>query len=46
MKLTPKAAGTFAIVDNNFIGKTWAHLSFSNGQTGWIRSEDLVAIWK
>lgn len=45
-KTTPLSAGTVAIVDNNFIGKTWAHLSFPNGQTGWIRSEDLVAIWK
>lgn len=45
-KTSPLSAGTVAIVDNNFIGKTWAHLSFTNGQTGWIRSEDLVAIWK
>ncbi|MFT3869923.1 MAG: BatD family protein [Nibricoccus sp.] len=45
-KTTPLSGGTVAVVDNNFIGKTWAHLSFPNGQTGWIRSEDLVAIWK
>jgi tetratricopeptide (TPR) repeat protein len=45
-KTTPLSAGTVAIVDNNFIGKTWAHLSFPNGQTGWIRSEDLVLIWR
>lgn len=45
-KTSPLSAGTVALVDNNFIGKTWAHLSFANGQTGWIRSEDLVQIWK
>ncbi|MFT3780445.1 MAG: BatD family protein [Nibricoccus sp.] len=45
-KTTALSAGTVAIVDRNFIGKTWAHLSFANGQTGWIRSEDLVQIWQ
>jgi len=45
-KTTQLSAGTVAIIDKSFIGKTWARLSFSNGQTGWIRQEDLVQLWQ
>lgn len=45
-KTTPLSAGTVAIVDAQFLGKTWSRLNFPNGQTGWLRSEDLVSIWK
>ena len=43
-KTTPIAAGTLAVVDKVFLG--WHRLSFENGQTGWIRSEELVFLWK
>jgi len=46
-KTTPLAAGTVAVIDRVFIsGDRWVHLSFSNGQTGWTRPEDLVKLWQ
>lgn len=45
-KTTPLAAGTVAIVDKSFLASRWARLSFPNGQTGWLRQEDLVVLWK
>ena len=44
-KTTPLAAGSLAVVDKVFpIG--WVHLSFENGQTGWVRQEDVVMLWQ
>jgi tetratricopeptide (TPR) repeat protein len=43
-KTTPLAAGSLAFVDQSFLG--WRHLTFPAGQSGWVRAEDLVAIWK
>ena len=43
-KTTPLAPGTIAIVDKNFL--TWQRLSFPNGQTGWVRQEDVVRLWE
>jgi nitroreductase len=43
-KTTPLAAGSMAVVEKTFLG--WSQLSFSNGQTGWVRQEELVALWK
>ncbi|MBK9991636.1 MAG: hypothetical protein IPP19_13110 [Verrucomicrobia bacterium] len=45
-KTTPLAAGTVAIVNHTFVPGAWSRLSFPNGQTGWLRQEDLVALWK
>jgi len=45
-KTTPLAAGTVAIVDKSFLTGRWTRLSFPNGQTGWLRQEDLVRIWQ
>lgn len=45
-KTTPLSAGTVAIVNQAFIPGRWARLSFPNGQTGWLRQEDLVNLWK
>jgi tetratricopeptide (TPR) repeat protein len=45
-KTTPLSAGSVAIVDRTFLSERWARLSFPNGQTGWVRQEDLVRIWK
>lgn len=42
-KTTPVAAGAVGLMDKTFLG--WVRLSFANGQTGWLRKEDLVTFW-
>jgi hypothetical protein len=37
-------AGSIAVVDRTFLG--WNHLVFPTGQTGWVRKEDVVGIWR
>jgi hypothetical protein len=43
-KTIPLAAGSSAVADRKFLG--WIRLSFPNGQTGWIRRDDAVYIWR
>ena len=43
-KSAPLTVGVIAVTDKTFLG--WKRLAFPNGQTGWVRSEDLVALWK
>ena len=43
-KTTPLAAGSLAQIDKSFLG--WRHLRFEAGQSGWVRNEDLVPIWR
>jgi len=43
-KTTPLAAGSVAIVDKEFLD--WRRLVFDNGQTGWVRKDDLVGLWR
>lgn len=43
-KTTPLAAGSLARIDKTFLG--WRHLTFEAGQSGWVRAEDLVPIWR
>ncbi len=43
-KTSPLAAGTLAIADKDFLG--WQRLSFDNGQTGWVRKDELVPLWR
>lgn len=43
-KTTTLAAGSAAIVDGSFLG--WVRLSFENGQTGWVRKEDVISLWR
>jgi hypothetical protein len=43
-KTSPLPAGNLAVVDKNFLG--WSRLVFDNGQTGWVRTDDLVSLWK
>jgi hypothetical protein len=43
-KTSPLAAGTLALVSKTFLG--WTQLSFENGQTGWVRKEEVVPLWK
>jgi tetratricopeptide (TPR) repeat protein len=41
---SPLAAGSLAIVEHEFLG--WSHLAFPNGQTGWVRTESLLRLWR
>jgi hypothetical protein len=43
-KTSPLSAGNLAIADKTFLG--WSRLTFDNGQTGWVRTDDLVSLWK
>lgn len=43
-KTTPLTAGGLARVEGSFLG--WRRIAFPNGQTGWVRREDLVPIWR
>ncbi len=43
-KTTSLTAGGLARVEGNFLG--WRRIAFPNGQTGWVRREDLVPIWR
>jgi hypothetical protein len=43
-KTSPLPAGNLAVVDKTFLG--WSRLVFDNGQTGWVRTDDLVGLWK
>jgi hypothetical protein len=43
-KTTSLAAGSVALVTKSFLG--WQQLTFENGQTGWVRKDELVPLWK
>ena len=43
-KTTTLAPGSIAVIDQTFLG--WVRLSFANGQTGWVRQDDVVPLWK
>jgi SH3-like domain-containing protein len=43
-KTTPLAAGTLAVVDTPLL--SWVRLRFENGQTGWIRREEVIPLWR
>lgn len=43
-KTTVLAPGTMAVADNTFLG--WLRLAFENGQTGWVRKEEVVPLWR
>ena len=43
-KTVAVAGGTMAIVDRTFLG--WSHVAFENEQTGWLRKEEIVELWK
>ena len=45
-KSTALSAGSVAIVDRTFLDGNWVRLSFDNGQTGWVRKEDVIGLWK
>ena len=43
-KTSSLAAGSIALADKTFLG--WRRIAFENGQTGWVRKDDLVPLWK
>ena len=43
-KTSPLSAGSIAIVEKTFLG--WTKLNFSGGQAGWVRSEDLIKLYR
>ena len=43
-KTTTLAPGSIAVIDQTFLG--WVRLSFANGQTGWVRQDDVVPLWR
>jgi hypothetical protein len=43
-KTSPLAVGSTALADKTFLG--WRRLNFENGQTGWVRKDDIVPLWK
>ena len=43
-KTSSLPAGSLGIVDKDFLG--WVRLTFPNGQTGWVRQEDIVWLYR
>ena len=43
-KTTPLLAGSVALADKTFLD--WTRLVFDNGQTGWVRKDELVPLWR
>jgi tetratricopeptide (TPR) repeat protein len=43
-KVTALSAGSLATVDKTFLG--WSRLTFAGGQTGWARTDDLIALYR
>jgi len=43
-KTVPLNPGSVALCDKSFL--TWTRLSFENGQTGWVRREEVIPLWK
>lgn len=43
-KTTPLAAGSIAVAEKTFLG--WTKLNFAAGQAGWVRSEELVKLYR
>jgi len=45
-KTSPLAPGALALTDLSFLNGRWIRLVFENGQTGWVRKDDVVPLWK
>lgn len=45
-KTTALPPGSVAIVDRTFLNHSWNHVTFANGQTGWVRKEDTIPLWR
>lgn len=45
-KTSALAPGALALADKSFLEGRWIRLAFENGQTGWVRKDDVVPFWK
>ncbi|MBI2814878.1 MAG: BatD family protein [Opitutae bacterium] len=43
-KMSPLSAGSIAVAEKTFLG--WTKLAFAGGQSGWVRSEDLIRLYR
>ncbi len=43
-KTSSLPAGSLGVVDKEFLG--WVRLAFENGQTGWVRQQDIVWLYR
>lgn len=43
-KTSALSAGSIAVVEKTFLG--WTKLTFTGGQSGWVRTEDLIALYR
>ena len=43
-KTSPLSPGSLAVVEKTFLG--WTKLGFPGGQTGWVRTEDLIRLYR
>ena len=43
-KTSPLSAGSIAVADKTFLG--WSRLTFAGGQQGWVRTEDLIKLYR
>ncbi len=43
-KTSPLSAGSIAVAEKTFLG--WTKLNFSSGQSGWVRTEDLIKLYR
>lgn len=45
-KTAQLAAGSLVLANANKTFLDWRHITFENGQTGWVRKDDIVPLWK
>lgn len=43
-KTSPLSAGSIAVVEKTFLG--WSKLNFAAGQSGWVRTENLIRLYR
>lgn len=43
-KSSPLSAGSLAVAEKTFLG--WTKLQFAGGQSGWVRTEDLISLYR
>ena len=43
-KTSPLSAGSIAVVEKTYLG--WTKLNFPGGQSGWVRSEELIGLYR
>jgi hypothetical protein len=43
-KTSPLSAGSIAVMEKPFL--SWTKLEFAGGQTGWVRTEDLIPLYR